>query len=86
MENKHANHRKTSLLLIYTGGTIGMKQDVNDLTLKPFDFRQILDEVPEIGKFAVKIDSFSFEPPADRFVRCGTYPVGETGISYKGKV
>lgn len=65
MENKHANHRKTSLLLIYTGGTIGMKQDVNDLTLKPFDFRQILDEVPEIGKFAVKIDSFSFEPPID---------------------
>lgn len=63
MENK--NHRKTSLLLIYTGGTIGMKQDVNDLTLKPFDFRQILDEVPEIGKFAVKIDSFSFEPPID---------------------
>ena len=65
MENKHTNHRKTSLLLIYTGGTIGMKQDVNDLTLKPFDFRQILDEVPEIGKFAVKIDSFSFEPPID---------------------
>lgn len=65
MENKHANHRKTSLLLIYTGGTIGMKQDVNNLTLKPFDFRQILDEVPEIGKFAVKIDSFSFEPPID---------------------
>ena len=37
-----------------------MKQDADDMTLKPFDFSQILEEVPEIGKFAVKIDSFSF--------------------------
>lgn len=65
MARRNENHRKTSLLLIYTGGTIGMKQDVDDLTLKPFDFHQILDEVPEIGKFDVKIDSFSFEPPID---------------------
>ena len=57
--------RKSALLLIYTGGTIGMKQDADDMTLKPFDFSQILEEVPEIGKFAVKIDSFSFEPPID---------------------
>ena len=56
---------KSALLLIYTGGTIGMKQDMSDLTLKPFDFSQILDEVPELGKFAFKIDSFSFEPPID---------------------
>lgn len=56
---------KSALLLIYTGGTIGMKQDLRDLTLKPFDFSQILDEVPELGKFAFKIDSFSFEPPID---------------------
>ena len=51
---------KSALLLIYTGGTIGMKQDVSDQTLRPFDFSQILDEVPELGKFACKIDSFSF--------------------------
>ena len=42
-----------------------MKQDVNDLTLKPFDFSQILEEVPEIGKFACKIDSHAFNPPID---------------------
>lgn len=57
--------RKSAILLIYTGGTIGMKQDVNDLTLKPFDFSQILGEVPEIGKFACKIDSCTFDPPID---------------------
>lgn len=57
--------QKSALLLIYTGGTIGMKQDMKDLTLKPFDFSQILDEVPEIRKFAFKIDTYSFEPPID---------------------
>lgn len=57
--------RKASLLLIYTGGTIGMKQDPSDGTLKPFDFNQILEEVPELGKFAYKIDSYTFDPPID---------------------
>lgn len=59
------NTSKSALLLIYTGGTIGMKQDISDLTLKPFDFSQILDEVPEIRKFSFKTDSYSFEPPID---------------------
>ena len=52
---------KSSLLLIYTGGTIGMKEDPQDQTLKPFDFSQILDEVPEIRKFALRIDSYTFD-------------------------
>lgn len=56
---------KSSLLLIYTGGTIGMHQDLQDQTLKPFDFSQILEEVPEIGKFAFKIDSYTFSPLID---------------------
>ena len=65
MARIHDMTQKSALLLIYTGGTIGMKQDMKDLTLKPFDFSQILDEVPEIRKFAFKIDTFSFEPPID---------------------
>lgn len=56
---------KSSLLLIYTGGTIGMRQDAHDQTLKPFDFSQILEEVPEIKKFAVKIDAWTFDPLID---------------------
>ncbi len=56
---------KASLLLLYTGGTIGMKQDPNTLTLKPFDFSQILAEVPELAKFAYRIDSVSFDPIID---------------------
>jgi len=55
----------TSILLIYTGGTIGMKQDLDTLALVPFDFSQILEEVPELKKFGYKIDSISFNPLID---------------------
>lgn len=56
---------RSSILLIYTGGTIGMKEDPVDQTLKPFDFDQILQEVPELGKFALKVDSYTFDPLID---------------------
>lgn len=55
----------SSILIIYTGGTIGMKQDPKDLTLKPFDLGQILEEVPELGKFAMRLDSYTFDPLID---------------------
>ncbi|MBR4756330.1 MAG: type I asparaginase [Bacteroidales bacterium] len=55
----------SSILMIYTGGTIGMKQDPKDQTLKPFDFDQILEEVPELRKYAMRIDSFTFDPLID---------------------
>ena len=57
--------RPTSVLLVYTGGTIGMKADPVDGTLKPFDFSGILEEVPELRKFALKIDSYTFNPIID---------------------
>ncbi len=56
---------KSSILIIYTGGTIGMKADPADQTLKPFDFSQILEEVPELSKFACRIDSYTFAPLID---------------------
>jgi L-asparaginase len=55
----------SSVLIIYTGGTIGMKEDPMDGTLKPFDFSQIKEEVPELNKFAVKLDSYTFDPLID---------------------
>ena len=54
-----------SILIIYTGGTIGMKQDPVDFTLKPFNFGQILSEVPEIRKFVCRVDTYSFSPLID---------------------
>jgi L-asparaginase len=56
---------KSSILLIYTGGTIGMKEDSSLHALVPFDFDQILEEVPELGKFAYRIDSYTFDPLID---------------------
>ena len=38
--------KTSSVLLIYTGGTIGMKEDPADGTLKPFNFNSLLEEVP----------------------------------------
>ena len=62
----HKQHGpKASILLIYTGGTIGMKEDPVLQALIPFDFSQILDEVPELGKFAYRIDSYTFDPIID---------------------
>ena len=54
-----------SILLIYTGGTIGMKQDPETLALKPFNFNQILEEVPELKKFGCRIETLSFDPLID---------------------
>ena len=56
---------RSSILLIYTGGTIGMKEDPKVQALRPFDFSQILAEVPELGKFAHKIDTHTFNPLID---------------------
>jgi len=60
-----ASRNLTSLLLIYTGGTIGMKRGAEGEGLQPFDFSQILEEVPEIDSFGIEIDYHSFNPLID---------------------
>ena len=54
---------KSAILLIYTGGTIGMKESGHGLV--PFDFSQIMSEVPELQKFTFKIDSYTFDTLID---------------------
>ena len=53
----------SAVLLIYTGGTIGMKDSGNGLV--PFNFDGILEEVPELRKLAFKTDSVTFDPLID---------------------
>ncbi len=65
MTQHETKGNKASILLIYTGGTIGMKEDPILQALTPFDFSQILDEVPELGKFAYRIDTHTFDPLID---------------------
>ena len=62
---KKAKPCRRAVLLIYTGGTIGMKEDPSDGTLKPFDFSALMKEVPELRKFGLDIDTYSFSPLID---------------------
>ena len=57
--------KKSKVLLIYTGGTIGMKEEEIKKSLKPFNFNQITNEVPELNKINCRIDAISFEEPID---------------------
>ncbi len=43
------------ILLIYTGGTIGMVRDHEDGRLRPFGFDNLLNSIPELKQFDVKI-------------------------------
>lgn len=53
---------KSKVLLIYTGGTIGMVQDVHSGDLKPFDFNQLFYHIPELKRLDVSIDIHTFDP------------------------
>jgi L-asparaginase len=54
-----------SILIIYTGGTIGMVRDEETGALKSFDFDSLINEIPEIKKFKTNIESISFGEPID---------------------
>ncbi len=56
---------KPSILIVYTGGTIGMIRDHETNSLQPFDFSGIENKVPEIKKFGYLIDSISLKPLID---------------------
>ncbi len=56
---------RSKVLIIYTGGTIGMVQDPISGKLKPFDFEYLTDQIPELAKFDVDISSVAFEEPID---------------------
>lgn len=54
-----------SVLLIYTGGTIGMIENPETGTLENFNFDQLLKHVPELKRFNYHISSYQFVPPID---------------------
>ena len=53
--------KKPNILLVYTGGTIGMIKDYKTNALKAFDFNQILEKIPELQQLNCFIESISFE-------------------------
>ncbi len=56
---------KPNILLIYTGGTIGMMKDFETGALKAFNFSQLLDKIPELIQLDCHIETLSFEKPID---------------------
>lgn len=55
----------TKILIIYTGGTIGMVNDPKTGVLIPFDFKQIQQNVPELARLNYNLEVYSFDPILD---------------------
>ncbi len=56
---------KPNILLIYTGGTIGMVKDFDSGALKAFNFAELLQNIPELKQLDCRIETISFEVPID---------------------
>lgn len=56
---------KPNILLIYTGGTIGMMKDFETGALKAFNFKKLLQKIPELKQLDCNIETVSFEKPID---------------------
>lgn len=56
---------RQKILIIYTGGTIGMRENPETRALEPFDFKHLLDNVPKLRLLDVDVQSFEFERPID---------------------
>ena len=58
-------HKRPKLLIIYTGGTIGMMENPETGALEPFNFEHLLENVPKIRLLDLEIESVEFENPID---------------------
>ena len=83
---------QTSILVIYTGGTIGMIKDNETGVLKPFDFVNLYKVMPVLENFKFRIQSLSMTPLIDSsnmnptfWVRLATL-IGENYEEYDGFV
>ncbi|MFM9988588.1 asparaginase [Flavobacterium sp.] len=56
---------KANILLIYTGGTIGMVKDFETGVLKAFNFKKLLKNIPELKLLDCNIATVSFDKPID---------------------
>ena len=58
-------HDMKSILVIYTGGTIGMVRDKVSGALVPLDFSQVSKHVPELDHVGIRVEAVSFDTPID---------------------
>jgi L-asparaginase len=60
-----SQYSKSKILLIYTGGTIGMMKDFETGALKAFNFKKLLQRIPELKQLDCVIETISFDKPID---------------------
>lgn len=65
MNNKQASPRLNKVLLIYTGGTIGMGCNSETGALEPLNFDHLLSNFPEFALLQTDVDTYQFTPPID---------------------
>lgn len=56
---------KPRILIVYTGGTIGMIEDPKTKALRPFDFSHLMENVPKVKMLDYEIDNIQFSQPID---------------------
>ena len=59
------SNKEISVLIIYTGGTIGMIHDPKTGSLVPIDFKHITNHVPVLNSVGFNLQSVSFDPVRD---------------------
>jgi L-asparaginase len=57
--------KKTNILLIYTGGTIGMVKDYKTGALRAFNFEELIKNIPELDQLDCSLKGVSFKEPID---------------------
>lgn len=65
MNNKQISPRLNKVLLIYTGGTIGMGHNPDTGALEPLNFDHLLSNFPEFALLPTEVDTYQFTPPID---------------------
>lgn len=65
MNNKQVSPRLNKVLLIYTGGTIGMGNNPDTGALEPLNFDHLLSNFPEFALLPTEVDTYQFTPPID---------------------
>ena len=57
--------QRPKILIIYTGGTIGMIENPVTHALQPFDFSHLIENVPKVQLLDYDIHNIQFNPPID---------------------
>ena len=60
-----ARHALRRVLLLYTGGTIGMGRNAQTGALEPLDFRHLMDNLYELRSLNTEVDTYSLAHPLD---------------------